>query len=1520
MKHNYSLLILLFCIFLVSNSNKCLAQNGPGGVGSDTDNRFWFIANSLTASKSDGATVNSVTNYGGNTLNATQSTTSRRPIFSTNQINGFPIIEFDGTNDYLSIADNSDLDTGGPWAQRTYSVVIRTGADVTTRQNIYNEGGATRGINIYIDNGNLYIGALNLNNDGADAPWGFTSANTTISANTNYIVSFTFDANTSMTGTIDTYLNGALFGTLTGIGRIYNHNPANFGAQVNDGYYHDGADSDSNYYYSGGIAEFIFYNKVLNDSELNSLHNYLSSKYDINISGVDNYSYDSSADNFDYHYISIQRQSAADNHLNTAEGTGIITIEENDALADNDYLAIATNEFENSNLESLSYGCSATNKTLYKLTSNWRAQKSGTFSTSNFTLNLDDFGPSFTSEEVTMLVSSNSSFSSPTEINATSVTSNIANFENVTINDGDYISFAIAKVESADIVPGGVSTLLNTRFWYQSESLDLTNNSTVTSWENQGSNGLPFNQATNSNRPIFLEDQTNGFPALIFDGTNDLMKIDNNDDINLSEPYSSRTFSMVFNSGSDISSTQVLYQEGGSTRSLQFFIKGGNLYYAGYNDSNDGAGSPWSYTSASTPILANTDYVLSYVYKGNSTTTGTIECYLNGSLVGTINNIGLLYTHTGDITIGGNGNNTLLIDGSTVGTNSNYFEGSITEFAMYDESLNTAQIGILHNYYASKYDLALTANDLYAYDSSVEGDFDYNLVGIYDNSSDIKSQSYTGTGIVYIDNASNLDAGEHLTIASNFQDSNLLNTNDINCSSTLPDDQTLASIWRVDESGDVGTVNLNFVIDQISLSSSNYSSVELLISSSSDFSSATTTTGTISCNTLTFTGVNLTDGDYFTLNYSDVQPITWDGTDYANGSGTNEAPSTLDQGRKLVILNPSATLTESASVGCFHIASGADVTISSGVELAVQQDIYNLGNLDASEANITLDGNQTQEITGKSLSFGELEVNNTNGVTINLDADEVLYIDSILRVTDGNLNTGNALYMRCDFTNGAAQIDEVGGSISGNITTEQCFPAKRAFRFIASSVTTSTYIRDNWQEGVNNLSNTVAANQNPNPGYGTHITGSMTGANGFDATTSGNPSLFELDNINQTWVTTTNTNSTTLTAGYPYRIMIRGDRSVDVLDNETSPTDTRLRNTGTVATGNVNFSSGFSSTEGHFNFFGNPYHAIVDMTQVLGNVSTSNVNTLYYYIWDPTVGTRGSYSTIDVLTNTGTNGDGNKFIMPMQAGFFLTADQGTTPTLAFTEANKNVNQTATSVFRPANSGNESFLQLHIYQENLFNAGDQSSDGLKIKFQEYGDDAFTYKDAPKMFNLDENIARNINGEITSIEVRSYPEISEVLPLYISTYRTVNYVFEAQLEGLEEYDVYLKDNYLNQSTLLTNGSTYSFQVNFNQAGDATLNSDRFELMMSANNLSVDEDLAQVFQLFPNPTSSILNVKWNSTETIASILIYDNLGRTVKEIEATENFNHQINLAELNTGLYVIQVNTINGKTFTQKIVKE
>ena len=146
--------------------------------------------------------------------------------------------------------------------------------------------------------------------------------------------------------------------------------------------------------------------------------------------------------------------------------------------------------------------------------------------------------------------------------------------------------------------------------------------------------------------------------------------------------------------------------------------------------------------------------------------------------------------------------------------------------------------------------------------------------------------------------------------------------------------------------------------------------------------------------------------------------------------------------------------------------------------------------------NVTSELNQAQAIKKLTLrSTSELNIN-ANGV---------------LQVGENLLNEGSMTF-KSDAI-GSGQFDEFTGTYSGTgtVEVERFIPAGdnlnniptnlgRAFRLLTSTVTTTSSIKDNWQEGVNNVDLNPANNQNPNPGYGIHITGSTTGANGFDAT------------------------------------------------------------------------------------------------------------------------------------------------------------------------------------------------------------------------------------------------------------------------------------------------------------------------------------------------------------------------------------------------------------------------------------
>ncbi len=79
-----------------------------------------------------------------------------------------------------------------------------------------------------------------------------------------------------------------------------------------------------------------------------------------------------------------------------------------------------------------------------------------------------------------------------------------------------------------------------------------------------------------------------------------------------------------------------------------------------------------------------------------------------------------------------------------------------------------------------------------------------------------------------------------------------------------------------------------------------------------------------------------------------------------------------------------------------------------------------------------------------------------------------------------------------------------------------------------------------------------------------------------------------------------------------------------------------------------------------------------------------------------------------------------------------------------------------------------------------------------------------------------------------------------------------------------------------------------------------------------LSNNEFVSQNFNIYPNPTSDILNISLENNLVLEHVTIYNNLGQVVKT--ATENV---IDVSHLAKGLYFVEVTTNQGKA-TKKVV--
>ncbi len=314
---------------------------GPGGVGEDGQYVQWLRSDA--ESYADGAAVNT---FNDQTLFGYDLTAGTAPDFRNNvtdNINGRPVVEFNGTNDYLS--DNSNINdlfrANVSYTKKTFLIAFETGASTTGKQVLMEMGDHSRGVNLYIDDGDLYFAAEKSNGAGADWPVQFID--TAIAANTVYYLLAEFDSDND---TMSMYLNGSLVdsdvasftNSLQGDG-----DQMGLGAAFDRATFHDlnyTTNGGNNYRFEGKIMEMTHYNFTLNNSQKRIVENYFAAKYQNEIEATipdDKYAYQGT---YNYDFIGIGQENSADNHT-ASQGYGMIRVDQPSGLSDGEYLMMA---------------------------------------------------------------------------------------------------------------------------------------------------------------------------------------------------------------------------------------------------------------------------------------------------------------------------------------------------------------------------------------------------------------------------------------------------------------------------------------------------------------------------------------------------------------------------------------------------------------------------------------------------------------------------------------------------------------------------------------------------------------------------------------------------------------------------------------------------------------------------------------------------------------------------------------------------------------------------------------------------------------------------------------------------------------------------------------------------------------------------------------------------------------------------------------------------------------------------
>lgn len=698
--------------------------------------------------------------------------------------------------------------------------------------------------------------------------------------------------------------------------------------------------------YMGDIAEVISYEDQLTPQEQSRIESYLALKYGITLPN-DNYvnsSYQAvwnhSGSYLAYHndIAGLGRDDASD--LNQTKSKSInsdavLTIETESAFNDKQFIVWGNNDISLSSRNTTDIPI-AWSERLNRI---WRLRRIGTTNTTTLSFDLTALGITSPKEEdFALLIDNNLTFNNATEHTtgrSLNVSENSISFTGVSILNNQYFTLVTKKKPA----PGGVANL---EFWLKANAGtgSTANGGTVNPWEDQ----LDNNDAKKSGSialPIYRTNQLNFNPIMDYSSaTNQVYNISNSGDINTINNTLEKAFTIVFTTGSDIASRQVLYEEGGGARGVNAYIFNNELYIGAWNRvTSDGPGDDWGFSYEKIAIAVNTPYVMTFNMLGNNSLNGKLELISAGKIEKTNNVIGRLYSHAGKIGVGG------MINGSYFEPSTNnesgngyYFKGELAEITYAKEYLEAAKRNRLESYLAIKYGITLdqstaqnytASNGSVTWSGSTNSSYNNDIAGIAkdDNTGleQLKSKSVNASSILTIANGTDINSPTNFSADNSFL---IWGHNDGSNTTLTGDylgktDSGIARIWRVSEPNTVGNV-------RVSISNTDLPSAitTLLVSSDPSFpNTAATRTINLSTGATREATVDFAGGEYFTFSKLNNAPVL-----------ANMETSVINYCDGNEVLTSTLTLTDSDGD-----LQTAIITFDSGFQTGEDALVYSIG-------------------------------------------------------------------------------------------------------------------------------------------------------------------------------------------------------------------------------------------------------------------------------------------------------------------------------------------------------------------------------------------------------------------------------------------------------------------------------------------------------------------------------------------------------------------------------------------------
>ncbi|RLJ33157.1 hypothetical protein CLU97_2633 [Chryseobacterium sp. 7] len=814
----------------------------PGGITP----QLWYKADAGVNSSS--GTVNQWNNSASpGTYDLIQQGTTTLPAYNTSQINFNPSVRFDGVDDRLAAANvpqNVTVSSATPYQSSQYIIYRQVGSTLNPLYNHSNGFGGTWNVG-----GNSNAGMLITNRSvGTTAP---------------VVNEIRLQSANGTSNSINVYVNGQFKSS------TFSNGNATVAAGTQSFWV---GGQGLNNFVNADIAEIVIYNttKTLERPQIES---YLSLKYGITKSG------DYIASDGTTTFWSSTTNSAYSNNI-----AGIAR-DDNSALYQKQSMSVnsgqqlligltgmantnTANTGTLTNMQSLVVGDNGLAKAPTTFVTNipgvnsifgsvWKVQNTGSVGTvrimwpqglNNLKLVQNSSDPTFASGNTITDMSANTQ----------TINGVVYNYADVSLADGQFFTLA-AFVQA----PGGV--LSGLRLWLKSDLGVTTSGTAVTNWNNQSVAGLSATQATAAKQPGFVSNYMNFNPGINF-ANNQEMALPNGSSTIFGTTNPITSF-YLGNSTSTTGSRTVLEMHTSSGDNPTFEWRG-----TSFGMDLDGTSFQDNGYHASKTVAANTPYIISSGFN-NLNAGGQIFNMFNGAF----QNI-----RTGNTNISAIGAN-IYVGGANGGE---YFQGSLPEIISYNTYVNNnTDIQKINSYLAVKYGMTLDQTTPLDYlnsagtviwNGTTNVAYNQNIAGIERDDASALNQKQSMS----------VNSGPQVTIgiAGALANTNLLNTNSftsdynsvmwgdnglakapsVTISGIAGANYRFASVWKVQNTGSVGTVRVMWP--------QGLNNLKLVQNSSDPTFAAGNTVTDMSANTQTINGVvynyadvTLTNGQFFTF-------------------------------------------------------------------------------------------------------------------------------------------------------------------------------------------------------------------------------------------------------------------------------------------------------------------------------------------------------------------------------------------------------------------------------------------------------------------------------------------------------------------------------------------------------------------------------------------------------------------------------------------------------------------------------